>query len=313
MRKARGAVAVLLGLVLIAPGYVQGQTRSYTLTPYDVPATEGNNTSLFDLLGKNQFIIGTYFSNRQNAFGAHPKREGLTDFNTGGSFVNFVVAISKVGVVGSVDLPNDRRVGTIWPRKSSSALWEKALGTTVSSSSSDREPIIVDIENYRGTALLGLNRRGHVVGAVQKADLTFSGFVIRNGALTIFDYPGAQSTQAEGIRKDGTIVGTYVMDNTSHGFLLHPNGQFTSFDAPQACETFIFDTNDAGDLAGAYVDCTSRQMHGYVFTGKAQFLIVTFPGEGTTATEVLGLDEQGNIAGRFDNATGRHGFLGVLE
>jgi hypothetical protein len=54
-------------------------------------------------------------------------------------------------------------------------------------------------------------------------------------------------------------------------------------------------------------------MRGYVLTREDQLLVVTFPGAGTTATQVHGLDEQGNIAGRFDDATGRHGFLGVLE
>ena len=193
------------------------------------------------------------------------------------------------------------------------ALWKKAVGTTVPSPSSVGDPIIIDIENYRGTALLGLNRRGHVVGTVQKADLTFRGLVIRNGAIAIFDYPGAQSTLAEGIREDGTIVGTYTLNNVKHGFILYPNGQFEPFDVPQACETFIFDTNDAGDLAGAYVDCASRQMRGYVRTRQGQLQVVTFPGVETIATEVQGLDEQGNIAGRFDDATGRHGFVGILE
>lgn len=313
MRRGRFAIAVLLGLVFNVSGYAREQEQSYTLFAYDVPATEGNNTSLFDLVMKDKFVIGTCFSDRQNAFGANPKKEKLMSFNTGNSFVNFIVASSKVGVVGSVDMPNDRRVGTIWPQKSSMALWKKALGTAVSSPSSVDDPIIIDMENYRGTALLGLNRRGHVVGTVQKADLTFRGLVIRNGALEIFDYPGAQSTFAEGIRKDGTIVGTYTLNNVNHGFILSPHGQFEPFDVPKACETFIFDTNDAGDLAGAYLDCTSRQMRGYVRIRKGQLIVVSFPGARTTATEVHGLDEQGNIAGRFDDATGRHGFFGILE
>ena len=313
MRRGRFAVAVLLGLVFNVPGYAQGPGRSYTLTPYDVPTSVGNNTSLFDLQKGGRFAIGTYFSNKQNAFGVKRKKGTVTPFNLNDSFINFVIAVSPVAIVGSAELPNGKRVGTIWPRKPSSALWKKILSPSVPLPSSTQEPIVIDIENYNSTALLGLNNRGQVVGAVQRSDFTFRGFSIAEGSVVVFDYPGAQSTQAEGIRKDGTIVGTYTLDNVNHGFLLHPHGHFERFDVPQACETFIFDTNDAGDLAGAYVDCVSRQMRGYVLTRKDQLLVVSFPGAGTTATQVHGLDEHGNIAGHFDDATGRHGFLGVLE
>ncbi|MSQ47277.1 MAG: hypothetical protein EXR78_02635 [Deltaproteobacteria bacterium] len=237
----------------------------------------------------------------------------MTSYNVSGSFVNFVTAISGVALVGSTELPDGKRVGTIWPRKPSSALWKKTLGPSVPLPSSTQKPILIDIDNYNGTALLGLNDRGQVVGAVQRADFTFRSLLIAQGTIVIFDYPGAQSTQAEGIRKDGTIVGTYTLNNVAHGFILHPHGQFEPFDVLRACGTFIHDTNEASDLAGAYVDCASQRMRGYVLTGEDQLHIVAFPRAGTTATEVHGLDEHGNIAGRFDDAAGRHGFLGILE
>ena len=313
MRSARLAIAVLLGLVFNVSGYAEESGRSYTLTLYDIPQNEGNNTSLFDVVKGGRFFIGTYFSNRQNAFGVNQKKGTLTSYNVGDSFINFAVAVSDTAVVGSTDLLDGKRVGMIWPRKPSSRLWKKVLSPAVPLPSSIQGPVVIDIDSYNSTALLGLNNRGQVVGAVQKSDFTFRGFSITQGTVAIFDYPGAQSTLAEGIRKDGTIVGTYMLNNVNHGFILYPNGQFEPFDVPQACETFIFDTNDAGDLAGAYMDCASRQMRGYVRTRKGQLQVVTFPGAETIATEVQGLDEQGNIAGRFDDATGRHGFVGILE
>lgn len=293
-------------------GHADAPGRRYRLTRYDVPHTTGTNTSLFDLAKGGRVVVGTYFTNRQNAFGANQKTRTFTTYNVNGSFVNFVIAISNVGLVGSADLPEGKRVGTIWPRKPWAALWKKTLSPVVPFSSLERNPIVIDIDSYHGTALLGLNNHGHVVGAVQRADFTFRGFSLTEGKITFYDYPDAQSTRAEGIRHDGTIVGTYTRNNVNHGFILTPHGQFQPFDVPQACETFLFDTNDVGDLAGAYVDCASRQMRGYVLTNENQLLVVTFPGAGTTATEVHGLDDQGNIAGRFDDATGRHGFLGIL-
>jgi hypothetical protein len=313
MENMRFTIVVLLVLIFSGLCHADEPGRRYRLIRYDVPQTTGTNTSLFDLTRGGQVVIGTYFTNRQNAFGISPKTRTFTLYNMDDSFVNFVIAVSNVALVGSADLPEGKRVGTIWPRKPWAAWWEKTLSPLVPSSSLDRNPIIIDIGSYEGTALLGLNNRGHVVGAVQRADFTFRGFSLIAGKVVFFDYPGAQSTRAEGIRHDGTIVGTYTRDNVNHGFIRTPRGQFKPFDVPQACETFLLDTNDVGDLAGAYVDCASQQMRGYVFTRKRQFLTITFPGAGTTATEVHGLDEQGNIAGRFDDATGRHGFLGILR
>ena len=80
MKRARFAIVVLLGLVFTVPGYSQNLGRSYTLTPYDVPHTTGNNTSLFDLAKGGRVVIGTYFTNRQNAFGISQKKGTLTSY-----------------------------------------------------------------------------------------------------------------------------------------------------------------------------------------------------------------------------------------
>jgi hypothetical protein len=312
MRKGVPAVVVVVSLFFHVSAFAEQPRQGYIFSQYDVPITQGAATSLFDL-DKGGRFIGIYFGDRLHAFGFNQRDQAFTSYNVGNNSINFVTAISDTAIVGSTEQADGRRVGTVWPRKSSSRAWKKILGPFVAAALSDQGPILIDIENYRSTALLGINDRGHLVGAVQKPDFTFRGFVIVEGQISIFDYPEAQSTQAEGISKDGTIVGTYMLNNTSHGFLLHPNGQFEAFGVPNACETFISDINDAGDFAGTYIDCGSRQMRGYVLTRKRVLTPIIYPGVGTTATQVFGLDEKGNVAGRFDDATGRHGFLGLLK
>lgn len=311
MRKMISAVVVMFFLYVSA--YAEQTRQGYTLSPYDIPTNLGSSTSLFDLWKGGRFIIGIYLGTRLHAFGFEQRDRSLTSYDVENNFINFVTAISDIAVVGSTEQPDGRRVGTIWPRRSSSEAWKKILGPLVAPSLPQRGPIIIDIEDYLSTTFLGLNDRGHLVGAVQTPDFTFRGFVIVEGQISIFDYPEAQSTLAEGIRQDGTIVGTYTLNNRNHGFLLHPSGQFEAFDVPNTCETSISDANDAGDLAGSYVACGSQQMSGYVFTRKQQLIPITYPGVGTIRTEVFGLDEKGNIAGRFDDATGRHGFIGLFN
>ncbi|MSQ47278.1 MAG: hypothetical protein EXR78_02640 [Deltaproteobacteria bacterium] len=57
MGSTRFGIAVLLGLVFNGPGYTDGSERGYTLTPYDVPQSAGNNTSLFDLTKEGRVIL----------------------------------------------------------------------------------------------------------------------------------------------------------------------------------------------------------------------------------------------------------------
>jgi len=327
MHKVISVVVFLISLLFHVSAGADDEGRKhggYTLSPYDIPASLGD-TSLFDLEKGGRFIVGTYLgrcffnasSDCFNAFGFDQHDKSFTSYNVGKNFTNFVTALSDLAVVGSTDQPDGRRVGTIWPRKSSHGTWKKIMEPLLPSFPK-RGPIIIDINPFLGTSLLGVNNRGHLVGAVQKPDLTFRGFVIAEGQISIFNYPNAQSTLAEGIRKDGTIVGNYILNGRSHGFLRHPSGKkFVSFDVPNSCETAIYDTNDAGDLAGAYFDCVSQQVRGYVFTSKRQLIPIIHPGVGTFATEVRGLDEKGNIAGRFDTDIGgvkkRHGFIGLLK
>ncbi len=329
MNKVISVVIFLVSLFFYASVSAKQAGEGYTLFRYDIPTELGNNTSLFDL-DEGGTIVGTYFGGGfQHAFGSDQNDESITEYNVEGNFINFATAISDLAVVGSTEQPDGRRVGTIWPRDSSSKTWKKILEPLLPSLPKQGRPIIIDINPFLGTSLLGVNNRGHLVGAVQKLDSTSRGFVIAKGQISVFDYPGAQSTEAEGIRKNGTIVGNYVLNGRRHGFLLNPSGKkFASFDVDvggnkKACETFIYDTNDAGDLAGVYcVVCGCEQKRGYVFTRKQQLISITYPGVETTNTEVRGLDEEGNIVGLFDTETldsnnklikERHGFIGLLK
>jgi hypothetical protein len=310
MKKVISASVVVLCLLSPVLASAGQKGKGYTLSRYDIPPTLGSETSLFDLERGGDFLIGIYFGDRLHAFSVDLRAEAFTSYDVGNNFITFATAVSDLAVVGSTEQPDGRRVGTIWPRASSREAWGTILAPLIPSLPR-QGPLIIDISGYQSTALLGLNARGDLVGAVQRPDFTFRGFVIAAGQLSLFDYPAAQSTQAEGIRQDGTIVGTYTLNNRTHGFVLPPSGHFTTFDVPHACGTSISDTNERGDLAGSYVDCGSQQTRGYVFTRAQRLIPIIYPGGDTTQTEVLGLDERGNIAGRFDTATGRHGFLGL--
>lgn len=116
----------------------------------------------------------------------------------------------------------------------------------------------------------GVNAFGDVVGfyispTTNRAERSY---LIRDGAMTWFQFPGSVVTQAWDISPAGTIVGFHRSSLTGplplfHGFVLE-DGEITSFDAPAATETRAYGVSPTGDVVGYYIDSTGR--HGFVLS-----------------------------------------------
>lgn len=82
-------------------------------------------------------------------------------------------------------------------------------------------------------------------------------------------------------------------------------GNFVSFDVPGASLTRPFDVNNSGVVAGFYNNQTGT--HGFVLN-QGVFTTVDFPGAVQTA--VLGINDLGQLVGRFQTEEGvDHGFV----
>jgi hypothetical protein len=86
------------------------------------------------------------------------------------------------------------------------------------------------------TIAWGINAGGDVVGEYFDAGGRH-GFLLRNGAFTPIDFPGALGTSARGINSAGNIVGVYRNQIEpsavpAHGFLLTRQGDFVNVDFP---------------------------------------------------------------------------------
>jgi hypothetical protein len=107
---------------------------------------------------------------------------------------------------------------------------------------------------------LGVNPAGDVVGyyfgtpsGTPSSRAEWS-YLIRNGVMTWFQFPGAFATLATDISPSGAIVGRYRFQTpaTLHGFLVE-DGEFESFDVPGATQTFPFGISATNDIVGYYV------------------------------------------------------------
>jgi probable HAF family extracellular repeat protein len=149
----------------------------------------------------------------------------------------------------------------------------------------------------------GINNSGNVVGTYIDANGAYQGFEYSNNSFSLFDVPGAISTNAKSINNQGTIAGTFQDANgTYNGFVLN-GGIFTEFDAPNASATYINGINDYGDMVGTVITSTGK--HGFLYHNGSYSLIDY---SNSSHTEANGINNNGVIVGDYTDSMGNHGF-----
>ena len=79
----------------------------------------------------------------------------------------------------------------------------------------------IDVPGASGTAALGINPSGQIVGLYADS-MGRHGFLYDRGVFTPIDVPGASFPEAHGINSRGQIVGLYFDSTGEHGFLATP-------------------------------------------------------------------------------------------
>jgi uncharacterized membrane protein len=101
----------------------------------------------------------------------------------------------------------------------------------------------------------GVNDPGDVSGFYVDSGGITHGFLLRNGVVTILDFPGATLTQAFGLNNRHQVVGAYTdAAGNTHGFVYAVSTQtFQSIDDPDGVDTTIVNgINDRGFLVGFF-------------------------------------------------------------
>jgi probable HAF family extracellular repeat protein len=161
---------------------------------------------------------------------------------------------------------------------------------------------IIDFPGANLTEATGVNDGGQVVGDYRDANTgIFHGFLWDAGQFLTIDvpFPETSLTGPSGINNVGQIVGFYDDDNVGNrrGFL-YDNGIFTSFDFPDAVVTLPFDINDNGQIVGLFVVDRGSIARSFVLD-DGTFTTFDVPFPGILFTEVRGINNQGQIVGRY--------------
>jgi hypothetical protein len=167
------------------------------------------------------------------------------------------------------------------------------------------------------TTAHGINTRGDVVGSftLAGAGQRPRGFTRTDGVISFLDVPGSIETIIRSINDAGEMTGLYrTPDGIGHGFV-YSNEQFSSFDVPGANFTTGVRINNRGDIVGFWTASPTCGCGGPNPTTFKAFLFsegefTPFELPESVETTALGINERGDIVGRYDDALRRrHGYI----
>ena len=165
-----------------------------------------------------------------------------------------------------------------------------------------------------------INDRGDIIGWTIDDNGYTHGFLLRNGAVTILDFPGATNTYANGLNDSGMVAGDWDLYDANGNYIsassfLWNEGNFTEVKMPGAGDTGAIGINARGDLVGWWDTGPFATIgSGFIFSkGKDQFTSFDAPFPGVYATQPDDINSTGDIVGQYtDEITYLpHGFLKV--
>lgn len=160
-----------------------------------------------------------------------------------------------------------------------------------------------------------INDRGDVVGW-DCDDVTCHAFLLRDGVVTLLDFPGATLTYGFDINESGTVAGVWDLYDFQGNFVyeggfLWKDSNFTEVIFPGPGNTGVTAINARGNFVGVWDDGPpDYTTHGFSFS-KGAFTSFDPPFPGLTLTQPGGVNAHGDIIGQDIEDGVTHGFLKV--
>jgi probable HAF family extracellular repeat protein len=146
---------------------------------------------------------------------------------------------------------------------------------------------------------VALNDSGAIVGSYGDAQNVSHGFLLYQGRLTSFMFPGSSGTTATDISRNGIIVGGYSVANDpkQHAFMVHSGGfhEITLPGHPNADVT-VTGVNANGDVVGNFFDPNANNANGFLLQ-NGKLTILSFPGADITLP--TSINDEGVVVGSY--------------
>jgi hypothetical protein len=287
VRRALTIVALLFLFGAPMPGGARADIV-YVARPFDVPFAKAVNTVPLDI-NNNGDIVGNYSNGPYDATG-NPIQ---AFYFTNGVFSAFSLTTNDNVTLNAVnDLGVQAGAYQIYTERTAHSFPNYSHAFTLRSG--DRHDISYPAASSFSPT--GINNLFDVIGNLT-VDGHESGFLDHDGAISLIDAPGAESTRVYGINDVGTIVG--VADGET--LFLYDNGNFSVPTLPFGrAKPIGAAINNKFNLAGTTFNPANSRFEGFVVKGGAMIPVIF--GDFTVVT---GINDAGTIVGYYSNP--RHG------
>lgn len=218
----------------------------------------------------------------------------IVTFDINGAVYIFPESINVSGVIAGYYFENDRITAHAFVRDATGGITTFDVGHGIG-----------------GTAVMGINDSGQVVGTYQDTSALARGFVRDSaGNVTTIDAPSTNYTAVYGINNAGQIVGTTGL---AAAFVRNADGSFALFNPASSAIGIASAINSTGRIVGRYRTDNSGLYHGFIRYLNGHFSLFDPSGVGggwNNGTQPVAINDNGAVAGWFQDATlAIHGFV----
>jgi hypothetical protein len=147
---------------------------------------------------------------------------------------------------------------------------------------------------------VALNDSGAIVGNFIDSKNAGHGFLLYQGRLTTFKFPGSVSTSVSDMSRNGIIVGGYNVagDPKQHAFMVNAGG-FRNITLPghPNADVTVSGVNANGDVVGNFSSDNGASTTGFLLR-NGKLTILSFPGA-TGGTMPTSINDEGVVVGEF--------------
>jgi len=144
-----------------------------------------------------------------------------------------------------------------------------------------------------------LNDLGGIAGTFLDSKNAGHGFLLYQGRLTTFQFPGSVSTGVTDMSRNGIIVGGYTSaDGKGHAYMVHAGG-FRTITLPghPNADVTVNGVNSNGDIVGIFSTDQGASATGFLLR-NGKLTILSFPGA-TGGTVPTSINDEGVVVGGY--------------
>jgi len=226
--------------------------------------------------------------------------------------IQLLLALSIATTVWSQTAPEFRQANRRPPNRSLAAPLASSAAT--SQDCADYNFITLDVYGSTNAVADGINDDGLVSGYYEDSSSVYHGFVWRDGVLTKVDHPGAGYTKLYSLNNRDVVIGLYGNSSGTKEHTVTYSAQSRTWTELPDIAGYPYNEgygiNDEGVAVGNAFTSSGSSVAWIWDPTARSYSFFTVPGAAEYTTSPSGLNDKGQVAGYFADASGAyHGFL----